>query len=379
MRSYSEIFHYLVISNPLMPLFIAIGIVGFLSACGSSSSSDNTNPQPGATTSISVEVVDIPQAFKSNGQWQTVYELVINNTGETTVTLQSLNIQSANETLQQINSSELVSYALENTITISPDGFTALFLWVESDTESKPLSLINRVSFINNSSENFEHSFTLELDQQSVTTLSPPIKNSNWKALAINNDSHHRRSFMMFDDQPKFSQRYAIDWVKIDGTGSWYTNNGLKNEDHYAYGESVYASTSGEVVKVVNGYPDNTPGELADESTPLAGNYVILKTATDDYILFAHLIADSFAVKEGDLIDSSQLIGLIGNSGNSSAPHLHFHLAKDIDLDSPSGLDSTGIPYHFDRFEVTAGTRELGIKTNEMPNEGAVVGFDPLH
>lgn len=375
MRTLTEIFHQFISLSLFLQLFLVVAIIAFLSACGGGSSNDTTAPEPELVSSISIEVVDVPKAFKSNGQWQVVYELVINNTGETTVSLQSLNIQSDNVTLENISSNELSSFALENSVTIAPESLTALFLWIESDSLEKPSALVNKVVFSTPSSESVEQQFTLELDESGVTTLSRPLQNSDWKALAINNNSHHRRSFMMFNDQPKFAQRYAIDWVKVDESGNWYSGDGLANQDHFAYGENVYASTAGEVVKVINGYPDNLPGQPADESTPLAGNYVVLKTESDEYILIAHLIADSIIVKEGDIVDASQLIGRIGNSGNSSAPHLHFHLAKDIDLESPSSLNAVGVPYHFDQFEVTSGATELGLKTIEMPNERAVISF----
>ena len=85
------------------------------------------------------------------------------------------------------------------------------------------------------------------------------------------------------------------------------------------------------ITKVVNGYPENTPGDLGDRSAPLAGNYLLLT------------------------LDNGELLARIGNSGNSSAPHLHFHVAEVIDPQSPSTLNGIGQPFSFESFNVDAG------------------------
>lgn len=56
----------------------------------------------------------------------------------------------------------------------------------------------------------------------------------------------------------------------------------------------------------------------------------------------------SIKVNPGDTVKRGQVLGLVGNTGNSVAPHLHFHV-----MDTPSSLASNGLPYEIDQFQVT--------------------------
>lgn len=77
------------------------------------------------------------------------------------------------------------------------------------------------------------------------------------------------------------------------------------------------------------------------------GNTVIIKAATNEYLLFAHFKHYSIVVKEGQKVSKGQLLGLCGNSGNSSEPHLHFHI-QNVE----SMMNATGIKCYFDNILV---------------------------
>jgi len=135
------------------------------------------------------------------------------------------------------------------------------------------------------------------------------------------------------------SQRYAYDLViMLDGKS--YKDDTMRNENYYAYGKDVIAPADGEVVKVVNHLRDNVP-EVMEESQP-AGNYVVIQHANNEYSLLAHFIQHSLIVKEGDSVKQGDLIGLCGNSGNSSEPHIHFQV-----MDSPNYLNCKSIRIRF--------------------------------
>src|SRR5262249_46331281 len=78
------------------------------------------------------------------------------------------------------------------------------------------------------------------------------------------------------------------------------------------------------------------------------GNAVVLDLGDGRFALYAHLQPGSLRVHAGDVVRRGQPLGLVGNSGNSSSPHLHFHV-----MDGPSPLDSNGLPYEIDAFDVT--------------------------
>jgi murein DD-endopeptidase MepM/ murein hydrolase activator NlpD len=85
-------------------------------------------------------------------------------------------------------------------------------------------------------------------------------------------------------------------------------------------------------------------------ATGAAGNHVVVAMGHHRFALYAHLQPGSVRVKVGQRVSTGQTLGLLGSSGSSNAPHLHFQL-----MDGRGPLGSNGIPYRFNRFSV-AGT-----------------------
>ena len=141
------------------------------------------------------------------------------------------------------------------------------------------------------------------------------------------------------------AQKNAFDILIKDEQGSTHKGSGEFNEDYYAFGKELYAPCDGEVVLVVDGVKDNIPGVLNPIYIP--GNTVIIKTATGEYAFFAHFKQHSIVVKQGQKVTTGALLGLCGNSGNSSEPHLHFHLQNTEDM-----TKATGAKCFFDQLKV---------------------------
>lgn len=127
-------------------------------------------------------------------------------------------------------------------------------------------------------------------------------------------------------------QQFALDISKLNGWGSRAA--GLLPDDlhRYAiYGDRLYSPCSGVVRKAVDGFPDRLPSDFANglpEGTPAAGNHVVIGCHdTDVYI--AHIQQGSVQVQEGDAVEAGSWIGNVGNSGNTTEPHLHLHAEKD--------------------------------------------------
>jgi hypothetical protein len=131
------------------------------------------------------------------------------------------------------------------------------------------------------------------------------------------------------------AQKNAFDILIKDEKGASHNGNGEKNEDYYAFGRELYAPCDGEVVLVVDGVKDNIPGTLNPVYIP--GNTVIIKTDAGEFAFFAHFKQHSIVVKQGQKVKSGTLLGLCGNSGNSSEPHLHFHLQNVEDMTKAIG------------------------------------------
>lgn len=119
-------------------------------------------------------------------------------------------------------------------------------------------------------------------------------------------------------------QKTAFDLVMTNEKNLSYKSTGQTNEDYYVFGQEIIAPAAGEVVQVVDGVKDNVPGVMNPLYVP--GNTVIIKTANDEYLFFAHFKQSSIVVKQGQQVKQGELLGLCGNSGNSSEPHLHFQI-----------------------------------------------------
>ena len=131
-------------------------------------------------------------------------------------------------------------------------------------------------------------------------------------------------------------QKNAFDIIITDQTNKSYKMDGKNNEDYYAFGKDILAPCDGEVVFAVDGVKDNTPGTMNTMHT--LGNSVLLKTQDNEYVLFAHFKQGSVKVKQRDKLKTGQLIAQCGNSGNSSEPHLHFHIQDEENFNKATGI-----------------------------------------
>ena len=173
-----------------------------------------------------------------------------------------------------------------------------------------------------------------------------------------------------------FGQRHAIDFVQMDPSGTWYypgggralvchLTSGLPASAFYCWGQPVYAAAPGRVIKSQDGWPDRARVQLALELVraalvpargftihdfrPLAGNCVLVE-GTDGVMVYGHLRNGTVQVREGQQVVESTLLGEVGNSGNTTMPHLHFHL-----MDGGDPFTARGVPFEFREFERWTG------------------------
>lgn len=104
------------------------------------------------------------------------------------------------------------------------------------------------------------------------------------------------------------------------------TFNGDKsiNENYYCFGRELMSPADGTVVDVMDGIQDNIPGEVNRKQAP--GNYVVIDHGNSEYSMMAHFKENSVRVIKGQRVKAGDVVGLIGNSGNSDEPHHHYHL-----------------------------------------------------
>ncbi|MGX1025289.1 DUF3887 domain-containing protein [Psychroflexus sp. MBR-150] len=160
------------------------------------------------------------------------------------------------------------------------------------------------------------------------------------------------------------AQKNAFDLVITDQEGKTFKTDGKTNEDYYAFGKEVIAPCDAVVVLTVDGVKDNKPGELNPIYIP--GNTVILKTKNNEFLFFAHFKQNSIVVKQGQKVKQGELLGLCGNSGNSSEAHLHFHIQNVEDMNK-----ATGAKCYFDEIIVNGELKKdySPIKGEKIKNE----------
>ncbi|PKV50254.1 peptidase M23-like protein [Aquimarina sp. MAR_2010_214] len=147
-------------------------------------------------------------------------------------------------------------------------------------------------------------------------------------------------------------QRFALDIVqKVDG--STHTGKGSKNEDYYCFGKPLNAPGNGKIVEVVNDIEDNIPG-VFNRDFP-TGNRVIIDHENGEFSILAHFKKGSIIVSVGDTVVKGQELGKAGNSGNSSEPHLHYHLQTTADPFNGEGLPAKFLNYYADGVLIEKG------------------------
>lgn len=137
-------------------------------------------------------------------------------------------------------------------------------------------------------------------------------------------------------------QRYAIDFLVKEKNWS-HAGEGKSPSDFYCWGRPVLAPADGTVVTAVNDLPDQMIG-ASDPQNP-TGNHVVIDLGNDEYLFLAHMRRGSISVNPGDEVRSGQPVGVCGNSGNTTEPHLHIHLQTTPELGNGEGLPMQFVSY----------------------------------
>jgi peptidase M23-like protein len=220
------------------------------------------------------------------------------------------------------------------------------------------------------------------VDRRAPLVLAPPLHAD--RLLVVD---AHARGLMLIDGRLRFSQRYALDILRVNEQGdNTFAGDPALNESHAVYGMPVTAVGPGRVIATRNDLPDNTPvGTLPETVTHdnVAGNFVVQSLPGGRFALYAHFRPGTVAVAPGDVVQTGQPLGLVGNSGNSTEPHLHLHVA-----DAPDVFEANGRPYVFSAFRLDGHVSGLqsgsptlepaappADRTAELPLNGDLVIF----
>ena len=245
----------------------------------------------------------------------------------------------------------------QGTGTIESGAQVIIFLWIElQPNHTVPAVLHHRMIFSSAASPNDRGSsadavledFPVQVSRHSAPTLSPPFNGGVWLAgIGPANNSDHRRAITAIDGNVHLAQRFAIDWIKVGPNGDSTHDGTARNDNWWGYGEPLLAVADGEITAVVDGIPENTPRVLSSSFTldNLAGNYIILRIGPQLYATYAHLQPGSIQVRLHDRVRRGTILARLGNSGQATAPHLHFQVT-----DENSVFQSEGVPFVLEQF-----------------------------
>lgn len=373
----------------------------------------------GAAPQQSREYLDLPIHIESptqplpvkgtDGKWYLVYHLFLTNWSFSDLTLKSVEVSHGEQAkiITRYEDKELSdSYRFMPLIPTPPksemtnktfprqlaSGRTGvLFFWLTVDAPTAiPLTLKHRLTFeanpliellrdspLDKSGEMVLDNFKIAVGNDKPLVIGAPLRGGSWRCSnGPAYDSVHQ--YLTFrEGKVRNPQRFAIDFNKVDADGNILPNpfpNEITNKMFYSYGAEVLAVADGVVAFVKDGIPENVP-QASGETKPavpttretVSGNWISIDLGKNRYAFFAHLQPGSIRVKVGDRVRKGQVIGLLGNSGNSVSPHLHFHIG---DANSLNG--SEGLPFVFDSFDLNGQTQR---RILEMPINNNVVRF----
>jgi hypothetical protein len=328
--------------------------------------------EPSQLTPIQLRVLTPPDPVKgTDGNWHLVYEIQVGNGLDSQVDLKTLAVLDQDgRTIATLSTPQIVErFGLGGRRgtpgnTLGNSQFAVLFMHVElPGTTKPPTALRHRIEV---TAPAFDRTATFDAAPTSVGTspavvLGPPLRGKNYIAGDSCCDTiRHVRALLSVDGAFHLSQRFAIDWEQLDESNRVFTGDAKVVTNYVIYGKPILASADATVTASVDQFQDQVPGALPAGMTlaEADGNHVVLDLGDGRYVLYAHMKPGSVAVKAGEKVRRGQVIGHVGNTGNSQAPHVHIQV-----MDGPSTFASNGLPYVYDRFALTgidrAGTPDF--------------------
>jgi len=375
-------------------------LIAVLLLASSLSAQSVSKPADEKPAPLVVSILNPPSAFRGDGQWHLCYEIYVTNLSQYSWTVQSIEANGdSGKALLTVTGEDLASVLFHPgwpqdfktgvAAQIAPGEAVVAYLWIDIPQGAVvPTHLQHKFTL---KMEGKEGTFAIAAPTTAVADQLPeiasPLRGKNWQAAnGPSNTSQHRRALIVLDGSPHIAQRYAIDWVQVGADSKTFRGDPKDNRSYHCFGVEAHAISSGTVVEIKDGIPENTPG--AKPVVPItletvAGNHVNLDLGGGVYAMYAHLQPGSIRVKLGDRVTTGQVIGLVGNTGNSSEPHLHFQL-----MNRNSPLGSNGIPYTLASYKLLGkmgGSEETPkvellsaptMQQKEIPMEDEVVDFE---
>ena len=355
-----------------MRAIVAVTVVLAASGCGASSTSPTTSspapaatPAPDALTPLLGSVPFAPVPFAgSDGKTHMVYELAVTNFTNAALTVGDVKIEDAQSgrLIGELDATQLKDRLQPAGTREGADHLEAgqagtIFIHLVMDNGTAPKTVVHEVAVTSaamppGKDKVTERLATTKVDERTLPVLSAPLRGEHYIAADGCCDAvRHTRAVLPVNGQTYLAQRYAIDYEQADAQNRIFTGDPRNPASYVIFGKEVHAVADGTVVGTRNDLAEQTPGTYPADIpiTEADGNFVVLDVGNGFFVNYAHMQPGSVRPKVGDRVKQGDVIGLVGNTGNSVAPHLHVHV-----MDGPSPLAAEGLPYLVDRFTITA-------------------------
>lgn len=353
-------------------------------------------------TSIDMRILHRTEPVKIGGRSIVYYELIFTNFSSDTIAIQSLRVVTA---LDSVFVASFKGQDLKNRFAHIPSVVSK-----DADiVQLKPgaMGILYSEVAVNASTTSIHHilegtiqsrgkSLPIQIqgddwtvDHPKPLVLGAPLRNGPW--VAIYDPAWvrgHRRVIYTTNGKARIPGRFAIDFMLVNEKGHYASESEDVIANWYGYSADVLAVADGIVVTVRSDFSESKtisahPAVPAEKAT---GNYIVLDVGNSRFAFYEHLKPGSIRVKPGQKIRKGEVIASLGFTGQTTGPHLHFHVA-----DRNAALGAEGIPFVFERFNMLGVYTDLSrmgkhrwdneedasikILTDERPIPNAVIQF----
>lgn len=372
---------------------LAITAVAAFAVSGCAAPNPDPAVPPSATsetfTPVVASIATAPEPYPAtDGRWHLAYELTLTNALSQVAHLEAVEVLGDGVSLLRLDGEELDAWIRtfsQGNGVRDLNGGESAFVWLDVSVpteENIPSILEHRLGleFAEEIPPLVTSSMTQTVAAVGVGTsdavvIGPPLAGERWlNANGCCDLTAHRGAISPINGEFHAPERFAIDFVQLNPQGRLFDGALDELSSYDFYGADVLAVADGTIVGVLDGLGEQVPGTAPTglAITEYGGNHVVLDIGDGHFAFYAHL-QSPIEVAVGQEVERGDVIGQLGNTGNSDAPHLHFHV-----MDSPLPLASTGLPFVIDSFSLE-GTVEKDalewVQTGEhMPIDGTGSG-----
>ena len=369
-------------------------VIGLLACAGGASA----GAAPPLRQSFDLVVPRAPAPVRVGGKPTLVYELHLTNFARQELTLTGLEIltgpSDGSRRLAQYRGADLAvllsrsgtAKALELTRIVP--GFRAVaYLWLPFDhAGSVPSDLVHRIEFTSSSGAGPGSTVdggAVAVGRDAPTVLGPPLRGGPWVAVYDPAaERGHRRVLFAVDGQVHLPARFAIDWMKVGADRKLTNGDPTQVKSWVGYGADVLAVADAVVATARDDVAESaTLTEHRASLENAGGNTVVLALGGRRYAFYEHLQPGSVQVVAGERVRRGQVIARLGYTGDSTGPHLHFHVA-----DADAALAAEGVPWVLETYERLGGyakasfdnwvpEREPTTRQGDLPEVFSVIRF----